>query len=66
MNFGTSQRANARAIVEKGLLVRVHRRPVCGFIIDRDVNAAFNFLKRAHEAGQVASMNQEAHLLTHA
>jgi len=72
------------AIVEKGLSVRVHRCPVCGLTVDRDVNAALNVLKRGlgvgleraeytpvgevaaiqlSEAGQVASVSQEAFLL---
>jgi len=30
------------ALVPKGLAVRVHRCPACGFVADRDVNAAVN------------------------
>jgi hypothetical protein len=33
------------AIVEKDLSVRTHRCPVCGLVIDRDVNAARNISK---------------------
>jgi putative transposase len=32
--------------VEKSLSVRVHRCPECGLVLDRDVNAARNILKR--------------------
>ena len=40
------------AYVEKDLSVRTHRCPVCGLIIDRDVNAARNTLQRGLEIGR--------------
>jgi putative transposase len=39
------------AYVRKDLSMRVHRCPVCGLTIDRDVNAALNVLKRGLEIG---------------
>jgi len=84
---GTSQACSGCGVrVGKDLSVRMHRCPECGLILDRDVNAARNILKRGLEigrgppeytpegeviatqlceAGQVASMNQEAHDLSH-
>ncbi|MCX6654197.1 MAG: transposase [Candidatus Bathyarchaeota archaeon] len=84
---GTSQVCSGCGVrVEKGLGERMHRCPVCGLVLDRDVNAARNVLKRGLEigleraeytpdgeettthlsgAGQVASMSQEAHDLSH-
>jgi putative transposase len=45
---GTSQECSrCGATVEKGLSERVHRCPCCGLVMDRDVNAAINILKRA-------------------
>jgi len=38
--------------VMKDLSVRTHRCPVCGLIIDRDVNAARNILQRGLEIGR--------------
>ena len=32
--------------IHKGLSVRVHRCPHCGFTVDRDINAALNILYR--------------------
>jgi putative transposase len=73
-------------VVRKDLSVRTHHCPVCGLVLDRDVNAARNVLKRGLEIGlvgaedtpggegtntrligdaQVASVNQEAHDLSH-
>lgn len=68
-------------LVPKDLAERVHACPHCGLVLDRDVNAARNILRKGigleqpestpvgevtatqlSEAGQVASMNQEAHL----
>jgi putative transposase len=44
---GTSQECSAcGGTVKKSLAVRVHRCPRCGLVIDRDVNAAINILKR--------------------
>jgi len=44
---GTSQTCSGcGAYVGKGLSVRVHRCPVCGLSIDRDVNAARNILRK--------------------
>jgi putative transposase len=34
-------------IVPKNLSVRIHTCPVCGLVIDRDVNAAKNILQRS-------------------
>ncbi len=49
---GTSQTCSGcGAYVGKDLSVRVHRCPVCGLTIDRDVNAARNMLKRGLEIG---------------
>jgi transposase len=68
----------------KDLSVRVHVCPVCGLVLDRDVNAARNILRKGIGLEQpesapvgegtttrlgvdvhVASMNQEAHDLSH-
>jgi putative transposase len=38
--------------VEKGLCERMHRCPACGLVLDRDVNAARNILKRGLEIGR--------------
>jgi putative transposase len=84
---GTSQVCSGCGVrVEKGLGERMHRCPVCGLVLDRDVNAARNILKRGLEIGlgraeytpggevaathlsgdaQAASVNQEAHDLSH-
>ena len=37
--------------VEKSLSERMHRCPTCGLVLDRDVNAARNILKRGLEIG---------------
>jgi putative transposase len=37
-------------LVEKSLSVRVHQCPVCGLIMDRDENAAFNILRLGLES----------------
>lgn len=48
---GISQKCSqCRTIVTKDLSVRVHRCPACGLVLDWDVNAAKNILKRALEA----------------
>ena len=50
---GTSQtcsRCGAR--VKKNLSVRVHVCPMCGLVLDGDVNAARNVLKRGLEIGR--------------
>ncbi|MGG1616322.1 zinc ribbon domain-containing protein [Paenibacillus sp. NRS-1782] len=45
--IGTSQRcSNCGEIVKKSLAVRVHQCP-CGYVADRDENAAINILKLA-------------------
>jgi len=45
---GTSQQCSAcGATVRKGLHVRVHRCPGCGYTEDRDINAARNILSKA-------------------
>ena len=38
--------------MEKGLSERMHRCPVCGLVLDGDVNAARNILKRGLEIGR--------------
>ncbi len=43
----TSQEcSNCGKIVKKSLSQRVHKCPFCGFVIDRDLNAAINILKK--------------------
>jgi putative transposase len=37
--------------VEKSLSERIHQCPACGLVLDRDVNAAWNILKRGLEIG---------------
>jgi putative transposase len=50
---GTSQVCSGcGARVKKNLSVRVHVCPMCGFVLDRDVNAARNILKRGLEIGR--------------
>ncbi|MFQ6135734.1 MAG: RNA-guided endonuclease InsQ/TnpB family protein [Candidatus Hydrothermarchaeales archaeon] len=45
---GTSQEcSNCGEKVGKNLSVRMHECPYCGLVLDRDVNAAINILKRA-------------------
>ncbi len=45
--MGTSQECSGcGATVEKGLSERVHECPCCRLVLDRDVNAALNILKR--------------------
>lgn len=49
---GTSQACSGCGVrVGKGLCERMHRCPVCGLMLDRDVNAARNVLKRGLEIG---------------
>ena len=49
---GTSQACSGCGVrVEKGLGERMHRCPACGLVLDRDVNAARNILKRGLEIG---------------
>ena len=49
---GTSQECSrCGATVKKSLSVRVHRCPICGFCVDRDLNASFNILKRLGTGG---------------
>ena len=51
---GTSQKCSeCDEVVPKDLSVRVHRCPRCGLILDRDVNAARNVLKRGLERALV-------------
>ena len=40
------------ATVSKTLSERTHRCPTCGLVLDRDVNAAWNILKRGLEIGR--------------
>jgi putative transposase len=50
---GTSQVCSGCGVrVEKGLGERMHRCPVCGLILDRDVNAVGSILKRGLEIGR--------------
>ena len=50
---GTSQICSGCGVrVEKGLGERMHRCPECGLVLDRDVNAARNVLKRGLEIGR--------------
>jgi IS605 OrfB family transposase len=50
---GTSQICSGCGVrVEKGLGERMHRCPVCGLVLDRDVNAARNILKCGLEIGR--------------
>ena len=45
--YNTSQLcANCKKIVSKELSVRTHQCPYCGFVCDRDVNAAINIVDR--------------------
>ena len=42
---GTTQRCSrCHSIVPKDLSVRIHSCPVCGLVLDRDLNASFNIL----------------------
>ena len=46
--YNTSQDcSNCRQKVQKSLSVRTHVCPHCGFVCDRDINAAINILKKA-------------------
>jgi len=48
---GTSQECSGCSTgVPKELSVRIHRCPSCGIVVDRDVNAARNILKKALKA----------------
>ncbi|VUT25156.1 MAG: Putative transposase DNA-binding domain protein [Candidatus Methanolliviera sp. GoM_asphalt] len=43
----TSQEcSNCGRIVKKSLSQRVHRCPFCGLVVDRDLNASLNILKK--------------------
>ena len=67
----TQQCSRCGMIVPKTLADRVHNCPSCGLVLDRDLNAAYNILKRSTvghtgtEACEVVSegitMKQEAH-----
>ena len=53
---GTSQQCSAcGAQVPKDLRVRVHRCPGCGYVADRDVNAARNILRLVLRMGNVTT-----------
>ena len=42
---GTTQRCSrCQTIVPKDLSVRIHSCPICGLVLDRDLNASFNIL----------------------
>ena len=43
----TQECSNCHEIVKKDLTVRVHDCPFCNLVMDRDLNAAINILKRA-------------------
>ena len=70
---GTAQQCSeCGVIVPKTLADRVHNCPSCGLVLDRDLNAAYNILKRSTvghtgtEACEVAprgaTVKQEAHI----
>lgn len=42
--------------VKKSLSVRVHKCPYCGLILDRDINAAINILRRGTRPGGVTAV----------
>jgi putative transposase len=49
--YETTQRCSqCNELVPKELKDRVHRCPLCGYVADRDVNAAINVLHRAQKA----------------
>jgi putative transposase len=55
---GTSQMcSNCGEIVKKPLAIRTHNCPHCGLILDRDLNAAKNILKRARTGPSVLAVN---------
>lgn len=69
---GTSQECSrCGGIIKKGLQDRIHKCRYCGLVMDRDLNAAHNILKRAtaghaernacEVATEVSTMKQEAH-----
>ena len=69
----TQECSNCGALVKKELYERVHKCLECGFIIDRDLNAAKNILIRATEGhsgsqasgdGAVPSTKEEAHAIS--
>jgi putative transposase len=44
---GTTQRCSGcRSVVKKSLSVRVHECPICGLVLDRDLNTTFNMLEQ--------------------
>ena len=43
--------SNCGVMVKKSLAVRTHKCPYCGLILDRDVNAAINILRRGTRPG---------------
>jgi putative transposase len=67
----TQQCSRCGIVVPKTLADRVHNCPSCGLVLDRDLNAAYNILKRSTvghtgtEACEVAprgvTVKQEAH-----
>ena len=55
---GTSQECSrCGAKVDKSLSERVHRCPTCGLLMDRDLNASLNILKRLHTGSVVLYNN---------
>lgn len=54
---GTSQVCSGcGAVVKKSLSVRVHKCPHCGLVLDRDINAAINILRRGTRPGGATAL----------
>jgi len=69
----TQECSNCREIVKKELSDRIHDCPFCGFVMDRDLNAAKNILIRAtaglagsqasRDGDSLPSLKEEAHTI---